>query len=459
MAGLAGTGHPPVRNRTMAERKAVIRAGIRTSGWYRRCGASAGGIVVDRPLDAAYRRTRLLKRAGAWTAALVLLAALVAWGPGWISPSIARSRVRTARVDVGPIEAVISASGTVVPEIEEVVSSPVDARVLRILARPGAEVSPGQPIAQLDTSESALAVERLVQNLALKENQQAKARLDLERSVNDLDSQERIKDLQLQSFRSQLARSQALSREGLISVEQLRQAELAEAQAVIELQKIRNERENARRATGAGLDGIALEVATLRKEAQEARRQLALATPRAGRRGVLTWALSEEGATIRQGDVVARVADLTSFRVDATVSDVHARHLSVGLPVAVKLGEDALQGRLANILPTIKNGIMTLQVALDEPSSPLLRSNLRVDAFVVTGRRGRALRVKKGPFADGEGPVDVFVVRGDRAYRTRVELGLSSFDDFEVSKGLAAGDEIVISDMKDYMHLREVRLR
>jgi len=414
---------------------------------------------VDRPLDADFRRARTLKRAGVSLAGAATLLAVFFWGPGWISPSVSRARLRIARVDSGPLEAVISASGTVLPEIEEVVSSPVDARVLRILERPGAELKPGQPIVELDTSESLLAVERLAQNLALKENQQEKTRLDLERSLNDLDSQARIKDLQLQSFRSQLARSQALWKEGLISVEQLRQAELAEAQAVIELKKIQNERENAQRATRTQFDALALEMATVRKETQEARRQLNLAAPKASRRGVLTWSLNEEGVAVHKGDVLARIADLSSFRVEATLSDVHAKTVSVGLPVAVKVGEQTLDGTLSNVLPTIRNGVMTVQVALRQKASPLLRSNLRVDVFIVTGRRARALRVKKGPFADGEGPVDAFVVRGDRAQRTRIELGLSSFEEFEVVKGLAAGDEVVISDMKDYMHLREVRIR
>jgi HlyD family secretion protein len=229
---------------------------------------------VDRPLDADFRRARTIKRAGLSLTGVAVLAAIFVWGPGWISPSVSRARLRTALVDLGPIEAVISASGTVLPEIEEVLSSPVDARVLRILERPGANLLPGQPIVELDTRESLLAVEKLAQNVALKENQQEKTRLDLERSLNDLDSQARVKDLQLQSYRSQLARSRALWKEGLISEELLRQAELAEAQAVIELKKIQNEKENAQRATRAQLDGLTLEMATVRKETDEARRQL-----------------------------------------------------------------------------------------------------------------------------------------------------------------------------------------
>jgi multidrug efflux pump subunit AcrA (membrane-fusion protein) len=145
-------------------------------------------------------------------------------------------------VDTGPIEAVITASGTVMPEVEEVVSSPVSARVLRILKRPGAELQPGDAILELDTSEPALTVAKLAQNLALKQNQQAQTKLALEKQLNDLDSQTKVKDLQLQSLRSQLTRNRQLFEEGLISEEQLRQSELAEAQAVIELKKLEAER-------------------------------------------------------------------------------------------------------------------------------------------------------------------------------------------------------------------------
>ena len=414
---------------------------------------------MDRPLDAEFHRRRTLKRALVASAALIAAAGLLVWGPGLIWPSVSRSRIRTARADVGPIEAVITASGTVVPEVEEVISSPVGARVLRILKRAGARLAPGEPIVELDTTESALAVEKLAQNLALKENQQAQTKLDLEKRLNDLDSQTSIKDLQLQSLRSQVARDRQLFKDGLIAEELLRQSELAEAQAVIELRKLENERQNAQKATKTQLEGLALEMATLRSEASEARRQLGLAAARAGRDGVLTWTLTEEGVTIGKGDVIARIADLSSYRVDATVSDVHAKRLSVGLPVAVKVGEDTLEGTVSTILPTIQNGVITLQVALEDKSNPLLRSNLRVDALIITGRKAKVLRIKRGPFADGDGGRDVFVIHGDRAVRTTVGLGLAGFEDFEVVQGLAEGDEVIISDMRDYLHLSELRVR
>jgi HlyD family secretion protein len=163
---------------------------------------------------------------------------------------------------------------------------------------------------------------------------------------------------------------------------------------------------------------------------------------------------------VRKGDAIARLADLRTFRVEATVSDVHAQRLGPGLPVTVRISEgQTLHGTVAAVRPAIANGVLSFAVALREKSSPRLRSNLRVDALVVVGRKDRVLRVKRGPFAAGEGLHQVFVVHGQRAVRTAVRLGLGGYDEFEVVSGLQEGDEAVISDMRAYEHAREVGLR
>jgi HlyD family secretion protein len=69
------------------------------------------------------------------------------------------------------------------------------------------------------------------------------------------------------------------------------------------------------------------------------------------------------------------------------------------------------------------------------------------------------LRIKKGPFANAEGVRDVFVMRGDTAIKTPVKFGIASIDSYEVLEGLLEGDEVIISDMTDYQHLKEVKIK
>ena len=70
---------------------------------------------MDRPVDPLFKKTQIIKQTALSLAGLGLLVALIGWGPRLLSPTLTRSRVRTARVDVGPLEATISASGTVLP--------------------------------------------------------------------------------------------------------------------------------------------------------------------------------------------------------------------------------------------------------------------------------------------------------------------------------------------------------
>jgi len=413
---------------------------------------------MDRPLDPAVTSRRTRRRLAVGGTMLSLAVFAYATLPGLLTPSIDRSAIRTAIVERGPVDATVSATGLVVPEIEQVITSPVDARVLRVLARPGEVLAAGQPILELDVSGARLVVETLAQDLAITANTQAQTRLALERSLIDLEGRAEVKRLQLAALEQQLQRDGALAAEGLLSEELLRKSELATKQAAIELKQLAAERANAERATRAQLEGLDLERAKLEKEAAEARRQLELAAARTSRPGVLTWVVAEEGSAVTKGQALARVADYTTFRVDASVSDVHARRLAVGQPAIVRLGDDRLEGQVAAVNPTVVNGVMTVAIALADRSRPGLRSNLRVDVEIVIARRPDTLRVRRGPFATGEGTQPVFVVRGDRAVKRRVTFGLTSVDFFEITGGLEPGDEVVVSDMRDYERLSSIRL-
>ena len=149
---------------------------------------------MDRALTASMRYRNRLRRGLTVGLPVVVVGMLVTSLSGWLRPTLARVRIRTAEVTVGSIEAVITATGLVTPEVERVLSSPLDARVLRILKRPGAIVNAGDPVVELDTGESVLALETILKDLDIKANEQAQARLALDKSLADLDGRIELKD-------------------------------------------------------------------------------------------------------------------------------------------------------------------------------------------------------------------------------------------------------------------------
>jgi HlyD family secretion protein len=414
---------------------------------------------MDRELASNIRRQARLKTALKVAAPLIVVAIALVMLPGWLRPALRRDRVRTAIVTAGPIDATISASGLVVPAIERVISSPLDARVLRILQRPGAPVRRGDAVLELDVNESQVAFEKSENDLKVKDNQQRQTRLSYEKALVELDGRIKVKALELETRRATLDGHRKLAGMGLLSKEELRASELAVQQAEIELAQFKDERLNAERATALQIEGLQLERATLDREVGERRRQLDLATTKADRDGVLTWVVTQEGALVRRGDVLARIADLSSFRVDASASDVHAGAIRPGLRAIVHIDTLSLDGQVSDVYPSVENGSVRFTVALSEDAHASLRPNLRADVEVVTDQRARALTLKRGPFADNGAATQVFVIRGNRAVRTAIQPGIGSFDAIEVRSGLAAGDEVIISDMRDYMSVAEVAIR
>jgi HlyD family secretion protein len=81
--------------------------------------------------------------------------------------------------------------------------------------------------------------------------------------------------------------------------------------------------------------------------------------------GMLTSLVEEEGASVAAGQLVARVSELNNYRVEATLSDFHARQLAAGQPVRVEQNGEVLAGRVHTILPEIQNGTIKLLVDLD----------------------------------------------------------------------------------------------
>jgi HlyD family secretion protein len=414
---------------------------------------------VDRPLANSYRRRRLLRRVltGVLAVALLILAARLI--SGLIRPSVRRSTVRTAVVERGPIEATISARGNVVPEHEQIITSPIDTRVTRIWKSPGEEIAAGEAIVRLDVNESELALEKLKDQIELKRNERRRAQLGLESTLSELRGQKAIKELELKSYELTARRDRQLADRGVISEDEARKSETDAERARIELEQLGESMQNARHDLAAQLDGLDLEISILEKDHDEASHQLELATATSDRHGVLTWVLPSEGMAVRRGDEVARIADLSSFRVDASVSDVHASRLATGQPAIVRSGETELAGLVSNILPTVENGVVTFEVTLDDKNQPLLRHNLRVDVYVVTEHKEDTIRIRRGAYVRADGSNAVFVIQGERAIRTPVRFGITNFETYEVLAGLTPGNEVIISDMSDYMHVKEVKLR
>ena len=414
---------------------------------------------MDREIAPEIRRRALMRRV---TVVLIALAALgfsLAATVEWLRPSVRRRDIETAIVGRGNVEAVVQTSGIVMPEVEQAISSPVEARVLRVHRRAGDSISVGGELITLDTSATRLDLARLDEKVAQKANEHARLRLQIEENLDNLRAELEQKKLDGEMLRLKAEQSAELRKEGLVSGQEALLDATAAKKIAIDIKQTEQKIARAVRSGEAQLSASALDASILQKERAESRRQLDLAMMRADRDGIITAIVQEEGATVRRGDILARIADLSSFRVVATVSDLYVPRLAPGMRVRVRVDEGTtVNGTVASIDPRIENGVARLHVALDRDAHARLRNNLRVDAFVVTSEKKGVLSVRRGTLGQSAAE-EVFVVRRGSLVRMPVRWGSVGQDKVEIVSGLQAGDEVVVSNMNDYDGLKEVRLR
>ena len=390
-----------------------------------------------------------------------LLAALALGLAGlrWlITPDLSRERIRTDVAQVGPVEATVQASGTVVPRAEEQLPSPIASRVLSIERRPGDRVRRGDLILKLDAASTELELAQTRSEIALKQSARNKRRLNLRDQQSALLAANELKRIDLESQRAKLSRLERLAGDALVSQEELQEARLDIRRSEAEIRHNDAAVSNLAETAQAELAEIEAELSVLRTRLEQQRRTLERASARATRDGVLTFVIDEIGTSVGVGETLARIADLGAYRVDATLSDAYAARLQEGQAARVRVDERMLQGRLSTILPTIDNGSLTVQVALDQPAAEGLRVNLRVDVFLVTDRREQAVTLARGPAINGSGRQAIFVVVDGEARRREAEFGLASFDRWEVLSGVEAGEEVITSDTADFRHRSSIAI-
>ncbi len=414
---------------------------------------------MDRPIAQSEIRGRRARRLGLTLGVVLLATVLFVLGRSWIRPSVPVTRIRIAPVERGDVEATLLASGTIVAGAEQSLVSPFAGRLSRVHEEAGATLAKGQPVVALESDEVQLDLDRLGDELALLRNRRQRLELQLGIRLEELESQRAIQNEKLTLISSRTKQHAELHREGLASAWDLKQSELDERVARIELEHIERQMERERSATRSELDGLDIEMQLLVKDLDEKRALLARSTIRAPRAGVLTWVDDALGTLLPKGSVVARVADLSRFGAEATLPAIHSGKLHPGLLAHVTVARARLTGRVRSVAPEIDDGATRVTIDLEHADHSALRANLRVDVHLVLERKPDVLRVAKGPFATGPGPQQVFVVREDELVRRDVVLGVSGVDHYEILRGLEIGDEVVVSDMQHHIHRERLALR
>ena len=414
---------------------------------------------MDRAIAASTQNQRQRRRWLLTAAAVVLALGAVLAFRTVLRPGLRRADILTATVETGDVEASLTAAGIIIPGREAVITSPISSTIRRVAVAVGTRLKPGETILELDKDLASSSLAKLDDEQLRNQNKNSQLYLNLERSLNDLRAQAQVQAVKIRSLQSALHDEQQLLKIGGGTAENVRQVELNLTVARLEAQRLTRQIQTQQRSNAADVRELGYTVSMQQRSISELATKLRQANISSRQPGVLTWVNENIGTTVQTGDALARVADLSSFRVRATISDSYADALHPGDPVAVRINDTDLRGTVASISPAVDKGVVTFYAQLDNPHHPALRANLRADVFVITRAHHGVLRVKNGPFYQGGKEQPVFVVHDGRAVRRMVRFGDSNFDFVQITGGLRAGEELVLSDMKEHLDTPELTIK
>ena len=427
----------------------------------------------------------------------ILIAVIVVLGAAVVYVNLAFERATGPEVEVEAVEhryleAIVSAPGTIVPQLTVDISANTMGRVTRLAFDEGDRVENGEFLLEIDPETLRAAVDRGEAALQASRSSQRQAevtvesaRVNLELAGDNLERQEHLWTLRLVSRE---AYERALNDVALRETElQAREVEVA-----TQAQRIRQEQANL-------------------ESAQYELTKVTITSPIAG---VVTRRNIEEGETVvvgtmnNQGTVLATIADLSVIEAEVEVDETDIPSVELGQIATVTIDafpDDEFSGVVTEIgnspiqptgagagggagtqattfkvvvtldeaIPGVRPGFtctadITTAIRPDSLAIPIQAATVRE---VVLDANGNVVPQEAGPRRQGVTPgvsaaelqageteeelEGVFVARQGRAAFVPVDTGIAGERYFEAISGVAEGDLIITGPFSEVRNLAD----
>ncbi|MBD5358508.1 MAG: HlyD family efflux transporter periplasmic adaptor subunit [Bacteroides sp.] len=362
--------------------------------------------------------------------------------------------------ELATLESSVSASGKIVPLYEQAIVSPVSTKIMEVYCNEGDEVEAGQSLLKLDLQSTEADLRRMSDEVNMKKNEIEQTALNNATYLTDLEMRIKAKEMSVSHLRAEVANERRLDSIGSGTGDRIREAELAYSTGQLELEQLKMQLENEKKAHAAAFRSKQLEGSITARNLEAMQRTLDDARVKAPRKGTVTYLNKSLGTSIATGEKLAVVSDLSHFKINGEIPETNSGKLSVGSAVNVRINRNTIKGHISNISPQSQNGMVEFTVLLDDDTDKLLRSGLRTDLNVVYDVHDQVVRIPNGQYFQGPGTYALFVKTDDNTLERRsVTLGDSNFDYVEVKSGIKPGEMVVITDMSDHKNKKTLKLK
>lgn len=396
------------------------------------------------------------------TVVLVLSVATVALarlGPS--IPSVDASTLSFDSVRRGEMVREVRGPGTLVPEHIRWITAQASARVERLVAQSGQNVTTEGVLLELSNPDLQIQTMQA-------EQQVRQAQIDLLNLRTNLHSQRLTQEGTVANMETQFvtAEQDARTAEALAEKKLMAPFEVRtrKAQAAETTTRLRIERERLALMNQAIDSQIAVQsaqVQQLKAIAQNQQNRLHSLTVRAPEAGVLQDLTLQLGQWVPEGTTLAKVVQPGKLKAVLRIPESQAKDVSVGQSAAIDTRNGIVQGHVSRKDPSAQGGTVTVDVALDGALPQGAVPDLSVDGTVQIERLRNVVYTGRPAGGSGTGSTALFrVIEGGKAAeRISVVLGRNSVNAVEIVRGLQPGDKVILSDMSAWESSNRIRIK
>lgn len=375
---------------------------------------------------------------------------------------VEKNALVTAKVEQGNFRVNVRATGVLKPLNIRWVSSLVSGRVEQVFVKAGAKVNAGDVLMQLSNPELHRELEKARWELEANKAESHAAYVVLESQLVDLENSVIAADYNYQSAKFKLDAETALMQQGNATVSAIdyQKSQLAVKQQkqywLAQQQKTEKMKANMVATKTAQLARIGL----VENNYQRVLEQVEALKVKASTSGVVQQVSLELGEQAQVGGSVALIADQQSLFAELQVQEVRARDIVLGQNVIVDTRTSEIVGEVSRIDPSVKSGMVQVDVVFSSKLPLEARPELTVDGLIEISNIENALYVKRPMYAPRNTKMGLFKLSQNQQFASKklVSLGASSVNKIQILSGLTKGDEIIISDTKNWQDHSEIMI-
>jgi HlyD family secretion protein len=377
------------------------------------------------------------------------------------APTIDRSVVWIDTVKRGPMLRQVRGVGSLVPEDIAWITARTSGRVDRIVLRPGATVKPDDVILVLGNPEVRESVANADSQLKSAQAEVESLRLQLENGAlaAEVAAADARANYEQAKLRAEV--NEKLFKQGIVSGLELKLSKVTEEQAEVRNSLEQKRSTFTRQSIAPQLAVKHAEVDRLVAQSRTRHDELEALQVRAGMSGVLQVLPVETGAQVTSGSNLARVADPARLKASIRIPETQMKEVRLGQPATIDTRNGIIQGLVARIDPSVRDGTVTVDVALSGELPAGARPDLSIEGTIELERLQNVLFIGRPAVSEGTSQLRLFKLDagGAEAIRIPVTLGRRSINAVEVLGGLAPGDRVILSDMSRWDGNDRVRLK